>query len=224
MYLVVFYVGKYVGKYVWVYVGVYTKSKSSELTPLRRKLLRQFPPPLRSKNSFCYCLPSSTILVNCPSERVLNITDSIQDGWLFITEDYNYEFEYEGIFNGDIEPQSINVTYAFFIGFLVVMSIIIVNLLVGLAVDDIKAVQDQAVLKRLAMQVELVLDVERLMPEPILRRFIKHYDTFKTSASTDLEFKTLLKLWSVNRIGIKTVEDTKAVVFYSNCDHIWSLI
>jgi hypothetical protein len=60
------------------------------------------------------------------------------------------------------------------------------------------------------MQVELVLDVERLMPEPILRRFIKHYDTFKTSASTDLEFKTLLKLWSVNRIGIKTVEDTKS--------------
>jgi hypothetical protein len=47
MYLVVF----YVGKYVWVYVGVYTKSKSSELSPLRRKLLRfakQFPPPLRS--------------------------------------------------------------------------------------------------------------------------------------------------------------------------------
>jgi hypothetical protein len=33
------------------WVGVYTKSKSSELSPLRRKLLRfakQFPPPLRS--------------------------------------------------------------------------------------------------------------------------------------------------------------------------------
>jgi hypothetical protein len=47
MYIVVF----YVGKYVWVYVGVYTKSKSSELSPLRQKLLRfakQFPPPLRS--------------------------------------------------------------------------------------------------------------------------------------------------------------------------------
>jgi hypothetical protein len=50
MYLVVF----YVGKYVWVYVGVYTKSKSSELSPLRRKLLRfakQFPPPLRSNKT-----------------------------------------------------------------------------------------------------------------------------------------------------------------------------
>ena len=32
-------------------------------------------------------------------------------------------------------------------------TIIVMNLLIGLAVDDIKAVQDQAVLKRLAMQV-----------------------------------------------------------------------
>jgi hypothetical protein len=55
MYLVVF----YVGEYVWGvgvgcgcgWVGVYTKSKSSELSLLRRKLPRfakQFPPPLRS--------------------------------------------------------------------------------------------------------------------------------------------------------------------------------
>jgi hypothetical protein len=45
MYLVVF----YVGEYVWVCgcVGVYTKSKTSELSPLRRKLLRFA--PLRSK-------------------------------------------------------------------------------------------------------------------------------------------------------------------------------
>jgi hypothetical protein len=37
--------------WVGVCVGVYTKSKTSELSPLRRKLLRfakQFPPPLRS--------------------------------------------------------------------------------------------------------------------------------------------------------------------------------
>ena len=32
-------------------------------------------------------------------------------------------------------------------------TIIVMNLLIGLAVDDIKGVQDQAVLKRLAMQV-----------------------------------------------------------------------
>ncbi|KAH9498508.1 hypothetical protein Btru_006829 [Bulinus truncatus] len=38
------------------------------------------------------------------------------------------------------------------------------NIAVGLAVDDIKAVQEQAALKRMAMRVELALDVERLIP------------------------------------------------------------
>ena len=42
---------------------------------------------------------------------------------------------------------------------------------VGLAVDDIKTVQDNAVLSRLAMQVTLILDVERILPDCIRRRF-----------------------------------------------------
>jgi hypothetical protein len=44
MYLVVFYVGEYVCmcRCVGGCVGVYTKSKSSKLSPLRRKLLRNF--------------------------------------------------------------------------------------------------------------------------------------------------------------------------------------
>jgi hypothetical protein len=51
MYLVVFYVGEYVWGVGGGGGGVYTKSKSSELSLLRRKLPRfakQFPPPLRS--------------------------------------------------------------------------------------------------------------------------------------------------------------------------------
>jgi hypothetical protein len=35
---------------------------------------------------------------------------------------------------------------------------------VGLAVDDIKTVQDNAMLSRLAMQVNLNLDVEKMLP------------------------------------------------------------
>ncbi len=63
------------------------------------------------------------------------------------------EYEYEANF---FPPESLpypTSTNLLLIVFLVVMAIIIMNLLVGLAVDDIKAVQDQAVLKRLAMQV-----------------------------------------------------------------------
>ena len=37
--------------------------------------------------------------------------------------------------------------------------------------DDIKTVQDNAVLSRLAMQVTLILDVERILPDCIRRRF-----------------------------------------------------
>ena len=44
------------------------------------------------------------------------------------------------------------------------------NLLVGLAVDDIKAVQDNAVLSRLAMQVSLNLDVEKVLPDFLKRK------------------------------------------------------
>lgn len=84
------------------------------------------------------------------------------------------EFEFDSIFfPEDCEnalPYPVSTTILFVV-FLVVMAIIIMNLLVGLAVDDIKAVQEQAVLKRLAMQVDLVLDVERLLPNFILRRY-----------------------------------------------------
>merc|ERR1719188_291327 len=61
---------------------------------------------------------------------------------------------------------------ALFFTFVIVMTIIVMNLLVGLAVDDIKAVQDTANLKRLAMLVTLSLDVEMLLPEFIRRKII----------------------------------------------------
>jgi hypothetical protein len=94
------------------------------------------------------------------------------------------------------------VTYGFFVGFLVIMSIIIVNLLVGLAVDDIKAVQDQAVLKRLAMQVELVLDVERMLPTVILRKFTARKDLLIHSSSEDSK-RLLATEWKDPNIATK---------------------
>ena len=65
------------------------------------------------------------------------------------------EFEYTSIFFGEYELDGSwkVVTLGFFVVFAVIMSIITMNLLVGLAVDDIKAVQDTAVLQRMAMQV-----------------------------------------------------------------------
>ena len=42
----------------------------------------------------------------------------------------------------------------------------------GLAVDDIKGTLEKAVLKRLALQVELALNVEELLPTRLRRHFI----------------------------------------------------
>ncbi|KAK3773373.1 hypothetical protein RRG08_023251 [Elysia crispata] len=81
------------------------------------------------------------------------------------------EFEFDTIFNdntNDIKYPA--ASYIIFVIFLVIMSILLMNLLVGLAVDDIKAVQQQAALKRMAMQVDLALDVERIIPDFLRRR------------------------------------------------------
>lgn len=64
---------------------------------------------------------------------------------LFNTQFESNAYENQIFFDG--------VTYSMFVGFLIVMTLVIMNLLVGLAVDDIKGVQNQAVVKRLAMQV-----------------------------------------------------------------------
>merc|ERR1719320_1115178 len=59
------------------------------------------------------------------------------------------------------------------------MSIIIMNLLVGLAVDDIKEVQNNAELTSLAMQVQLMLDVEYILPRWLRRRLLRRYRSLK---------------------------------------------
>ena len=45
-----------------------------------------------------------------------------------------------------------------FVIFVITMTIIVSNMLVGLAVDDIKAVQDTAVLQRQALKIKLALE------------------------------------------------------------------
>lgn len=57
------------------------------------------------------------------------------------------------------------------------MTILLTNLMVGLAVDDIKAVLDQAVMKRVSMQVNLVIDVEKSLPRRFRQKFMESEKT-----------------------------------------------
>ncbi|KIH48593.1 hypothetical protein ANCDUO_21336 [Ancylostoma duodenale] len=67
------------------------------------------------------------------------------------------EFEFTAIFHGNEDSHlerlfGPTITYPLFLFFCIIMTILLMNLLVGLAVDDIKSVQKKAELRRLSMQ------------------------------------------------------------------------
>ena len=64
---------------------------------------------------------------------------------------------YQLLFFFQFEVPFPGTTITIFISFLIVMAIVLINLLVGLAVNDIKKVQENAELKKLATQVQEVL-------------------------------------------------------------------
>lgn len=55
-------------------------------------------------------------------------------------------------------------SYFIFVIFLVLMVIIVMNLLTGLAVDDVNALRKKAVAKKLSLKIDLALDVEESLP------------------------------------------------------------
>ncbi|KAL5009533.1 hypothetical protein ScPMuIL_011838 [Solemya velum] len=120
------------------------------------------------------------------------------------------EFEFDSIFNDRTNNMVYYeaITYVLFVIFMIIMSIIIMNLLVGLAVDDIKAVQEQAALKRMAMQVDLALDVERVLPGFIRRRFVIKCEKVKPNAGIH---NPLRRIMSIDSDTFSSLEIAKAL-------------
>lgn len=65
------------------------------------------------------------------------------------------------------------LTYMFFVGFVLLMPILLVNLMIGLAVGDIAEVQRNAALKRIAMQIDLHTALEDKLPYWFMKRVDK---------------------------------------------------
>lgn len=80
------------------------------------------------------------------------------------------ELEFEDIFYDDRYPIQFPVTsHGMFFAFVLLVTIILTNLLVGLAVSDIQALQESAGLDRLTRQVELIARLESLFFSKLLR-------------------------------------------------------
>lgn len=80
------------------------------------------------------------------------------------------ELEFEDIFYDDDYPIQFPVTsHGMFFAFVLLVTIILTNLLVGLAVSDIQGLQASAGLDRLTRQVELIARLESLFFSKVLR-------------------------------------------------------
>jgi len=124
-----------------------------------------------------FCLGFNVLLSNQPYfssiiyamiKTLIMTSGEMEYDNLFFDNQFNYEVK--------VVPY-MDTTKALFVVFVLVMPIIIMNLLVGLAVDDIKTVQENAVLKRIAMQVELVLGVEKLLPDCLREKWVVKTET-----------------------------------------------
>lgn len=82
------------------------------------------------------------------------------------------ELEFENIFYGDEEPKY-PTAHIMFMMFVLLITIILTNLMAGLAVNDIRGLQASAGLDRLSRQAELVSRLESLFFSKVLRRLPK---------------------------------------------------
>lgn len=85
------------------------------------------------------------------------------------------EMNFDDFFFGDHKPSI--VTWILFILFILLMVIVLMNLLVGLAVDDIQEVQKQAEMTKATMQIDLCLDSEKIFPKMLRQKFIAREQT-----------------------------------------------
>ena len=58
--------------------------------------------------------------------------------------------------------------------FALIMPILLMNLLVGLAIGDLMQIQQNARLKRLATQVQIHTNLEKKLPEKLIKRWTKN--------------------------------------------------
>jgi len=110
---------------------------------------------------------------------ILDQNPAFKDNWYSIMKTFvmmTGELEYDGYYTAEsldaANPLPYPVTsYIIFVMFIIVVPIVFMNLLVGLAVDDIKEVQYRAALERSVMKIELVYQVEMLLPSSLVQKF-----------------------------------------------------
>ena len=69
------------------------------------------------------------------------------------------EFDYDGIFRGQNTVKLHIIAIVTFVSFVMVITIVLMNVLIGIAVDNISKIQKDAEVERVCSQIELVLEM-----------------------------------------------------------------
>lgn len=107
---------------------------------------------------------------------LLSIQDAFSSPWLSIIQTFSMMLGDVNYRDAFLEPLLRNelvypaLSFVLLVVFTIFVPIVLMNLLIGLAVGDIAEVQKHALLKRIAMQVELHTNLEKKLPLWFLRK------------------------------------------------------
>ncbi|XP_039983195.1 transient receptor potential cation channel subfamily A member 1b [Xiphias gladius] len=102
-----------------------------------------------------------------------SVSLSVMQTFVMMVGELNYQNNFLDAYLNNKLPFGL-LTYVTFVNFVLLMPILLVNLMIGLAVGDIAEVQRNAVLKRIAMQIDLHTALEDKLPYWIMKRVDKH--------------------------------------------------
>jgi transient receptor potential cation channel subfamily A protein 1 len=114
------------------------------------------------------------------------------------------EFDYDDIFREN-QVKLHTITVITFVGLVIVMTIVLMNMLIGIAVDNIRKVQKDAEVERVSAQIKLVLEMRtryQLFPKGILN-FLQKYLGRETDDHNNIivKHKKKTRVTEMNKCG-----------------------
>ena len=104
-------------------------------------------------------------------------------------------------------------TTMYFLAFVAGMSILLMNLLVGVAIDNVSGVENNAIIERLAMQAKLSLDFEFLLPKKWQEQFVAKGETLFPNVEKNFLLDISRDNGTLRRIAKKIVDKETHVSF-----------
>ena len=104
-------------------------------------------------------------------------------------------------------------TTMYFLAFVAGIAILLMNLLVGVAIDNVSGVENNAIIERLSMQAKLSLDFEFLLPKKWQEKFVAKDDKLYPNVEKNFLRDIIDDNGTLRRIAKKIVDKETHVSF-----------